>query len=126
MNLLVLTPAKTELVKVICQLEHESLIRLHTGTSTLSPKMEEHLATLEITQEDYLQYSSEAFYEFQRVLEDPKLIISMPKIFMAVVLDVIEAFRNEPELTHFGAWVEIFESEIMTLLNLTPDQLNLN
>ena len=126
MNLITLTPTKIELIKVICNLEHDSLLRLHSGTSTLSAKMEEHLIALEITKEDYLNYSSEAFYEFQKVLEDPPLISQMPPLFMAVVLDVIEAFRNEPELMIFGAWLSEFEEEIMQLLKLKPNHLNLN
>jgi hypothetical protein len=129
MELLDLTQAKCELIISICNLEHESLLRLHTNTSTISPRINDYLRKLGISEDEYkeyaLDYHSEAYFGFQRVLETPALVSKMPAIFMAVVLEIIDAYQDEL-MELYGEEVVELANDLLKILGLYPGSLNFN
>lgn len=123
--LLDLTPTHISIIKDICNYEHDSLIRLHTGTSELSPRMGELLDELGVTPEEYLDYSSEAFYQFQKLLEDPNSITQTPPVFLATFLAVAEVWDEELKSRYNGE-VSSLLANLEGYFKIKPQILDLN
>lgn len=77
MQILEITPTKEAIIRFIAEKAQDSLLRIHGGTSYYSPKMSLILRKLGLTKDEYLQYSSDSFYDFQVVLEEPSKIKEM-------------------------------------------------
>jgi hypothetical protein len=125
--LLDLNPTKIQIIKDVCVWEQESLMRIHTETSSLSPRMDSILNQLGINSDEYLDYSSEAFYEFQKVLENPELIKEMPPLFMALFLEIVgPEILQEELLAKYGKDFTTLIQDIENLNDITPDMFSYN
>lgn len=125
MQILELTEPKKAIIQFVCTKAQDSLVRIHSGKSVYSPKMSLILRKLGLTYDEYLQYSSDAFYDYQVVLEDPEKIRSMSKGFTADFLAIADIW--EPELTpaYGESYLELL-TEIYQLNQLQLTALNLN
>jgi hypothetical protein len=123
--LLDLDPIKLDLIKDVCVFEHESLMRLHVGKSPISDQMSTILDELGVTEDEYLSYSSEAFFEFQKVLEDPTQITEMPPVFMAVFILVCNTWQDDLSIKYGDVFYQ-FREEVKNLASLKPSNLNFN
>ena len=121
-----LNPTKIAFIRDVCGIEHDSLMRLHHGTSEESPHFQERLEQLGLTQEEYDDYSSEAFFEFQKVSEDPTLIKDMHPILIAMFLEICELWKEELLERHpKQVYYEVVNS-VMDIKQFKPTNLNLN
>lgn len=94
MSYINITPTQQKLIQDICTLEHESLLRIHSGTSQISDTLADFLEDHDMTMEDYLDYSSDMYYDFQQVLEDPLKLETQKPLFYFVFLDLCKHFHD--------------------------------
>lgn len=125
MQVLEITDVDREIIRFICGKAQDSLIRIHTGKSVYSPKMSLILRKLNLTLEEYEDYSSNAFYDHQLVIEDPERLTQMPKTYLAYFLRVSEVWELELK-EQFGKKAKKLLSVLTDINRLTPTFLNLN
>lgn len=120
-----ITPTQEKLIQDICVLEHESLLRLHSGNSQISDTLMEQLEDNDMTMDDYLDYSSDMYYDFQKVLENPKLIEDQKPLFYMVFLEVCKHW--EPWLIpEYGDHLKDLADAIKALIPLKVSSINNN
>lgn len=123
MNLINITPTQEQIIKDVCNFEQESLIRIHSGTSTLTPRFAELLEERGLTMEDYEDYSSEMFYNFQCVLEEPPLIRDQNPLFYLVFLEACEHYKDILE-KEYGEHFTDLRDAVRSLIPLKTIILN--
>ena len=119
------TPARIPIIQRVCELEHESLIRLHSDNSVYSPDFAERLAEGGITLDDYLEYASEAYYEFQKVLEAPHTLVHMPPLFFYVFTEVCLYFKEELVNTYGDDFID-FMDDLSNVIDIKPNLFTQN
>ncbi len=120
MQILDLTETKADIIRFICTKAQDSLLRIHSGTSVYSPKMSLVLRKIGLTYDEYLEYSSDAFYDFQMVLENPRIIKEMPKGFTADFLGIADIWAEEIRV-EFG---NVYDELILEIYKLNQIQLS--
>jgi hypothetical protein len=83
------------------------------------------LRKIGLTYDEYLEYSSDAFYDFQVVLEDPSRIKSMSKGFTADLLGIADIWAEEIR-QEFGSAYDELISEIYQLNQIQLTALSQN
>lgn len=125
MQLLEITQTKKRIIRYVCKAAQDSLLRIHDGKSVYSPKMSLVLRVLKLTEDEYLSYSSDAFYDFQRVRENPELISDMSKGFIHDFTKYALLLQKDLEKL-YGPEVGVFIQELQGIHNIRLDYLNMN
>lgn len=125
MELLELTNTQIQIIRDICKAAQDSFIRLHSGNSIYSPRLSLILKKLNLTEEEFITYSSDAFYDFQRVLENPTILNQMSKGFTGDFIKYAEYLREKLYI-QYGSEIDELIEELQGLhvLKLTPINFN--
>lgn len=92
---LALTDRHTQLIKRICDLEHNSLIRCHSTTEEEVDNLADQLNFERVTLKEFHHELSNAFYEFQVLYEDPHSITKMPPHYLDIFTVIGQIYQEE-------------------------------
>lgn len=90
-----LTDRHIELVKRICDLEHNSIIRCHSSSEDHLDKLADDLNMERITLKEFHHELSNAFYEFQVLYENPKSLTEMDAHYFDIFSSIGQIYREE-------------------------------
>lgn len=122
-----LTEAHKKFIQRVCELEHETLIRCHNHDEDYLDRLAEYLNAERITLKEYHKELSNAFYEFQVVLENPEQINEMSGHYFDIFYGMMGIYNKElqdefPDI--FWPFLNHLET-LKNLKNLNPFE-NLN
>jgi hypothetical protein len=114
-----------DLIRRVCDLEHDSLIRCHTKHSQDSlDELSDQLNASYITLKEFHSELSNAFYEFQVVWEEPHKLTSMEYHYLQLFSGIMDIYE-EILIQEFPGVFEEIQTRLTLILELSQDDNNL-
>lgn len=117
-----LTEKHKSFIKLVCDLEQESLIRCHSHDQSQVDAMAEQMNAEMITIKEYQQELSNAFYEFQVVMEEPEKILQMDAHYIGIFKIMMEIYHERL----INSYPDIYWEFLATIETLTTLKENIN
>lgn len=122
---LVLTKRHKDFIQRVCDLEQNSIISCHTHDQEFINRIADNMNAERLTVREYQKELSNAFYEFQVVLEEPEKLTQMDIHYLSIFQEIVEIFHKRLSREFPDVYPEFMEILDM-LTTLKESNISLN